>query len=296
MKKILAIDIGGTAIKYGILDENGTLLEEKKTETEAMKGAAHLVEKVCTLISQTKNDHELAGVTISTAGIVDVEKGEIVWANDNLPGYTGTKWKQILESRFQIPCEVENDGFCAGLAEYYSGSLQGTKVGLCLVIGTGIGGALVVDGNIFHGANFAATEIGYLILPQGGFEATGSTKALVESVAARKGIPPSQTNGYEILQQAKAGEEVSANAISEMCDILGAGIANICYVANPEVIVIGGGISAQKEYLYPKIRAALDKYLMKSVAENTKLTFAVHENLAGLLGAFYNFRKRQGWT
>jgi len=293
MRNILAIDIGGTAIKYGVLNEAGTLLFERKTATEAMKGGRHLVEKVCTLIQEAVDAHQISGVSIATPGIVDTEKGEMLWANDNLPGYQGTQWKHVISSRFDIPCEVENDAYCAGIAEYHSGALQGVGVGLCLTIGTGIGGALLIDGKVFHGASFSAAEIGYLILPQGSFEAVGSAKPLVENVAAARGLAPDEVNGYDILQQAKAGDPIASDAIANMCDILGTGIANICYVVNPEVIAIGGGISTEKEYLYPQIRAAIDQYLMPDFAQKVTLRFAEHENLAGILGAFYNFKARQ---
>ena len=99
-----------------------------------------------------------------------------------------------------------------------------------------------------------------------------------------------QWDGYRIFEAAKAGDELCCRAIDEMVDVLGKGIANICYVLNPEVVVLGGGIMAQEEYLAKKIRGAVDKYLVASIASRTRIAFAQHRNDAGMLGAFYHFR------
>ena len=112
---------------------------------------------------------------------------------------------------------------------------------------------------------------------------------LTKKVAEWKGEQEDIWDGYHIFEEAKKGDELCNRAIDEMCDVLGKGIANICYVINPEIVVLGGGIMAQEEFLKDRIKAAMDKYLVSSIAKHTKLAFAKHQNDAGMLGAFYHF-------
>lgn len=294
MKTYLAIDIGGTQIKYGRLDEAGQVLESYKMDTEAYKGGPHILATVKKLVEDFHAQDALSGVAISSAGMVDPDKGEIFYSGPQIPNYAGTQFKSEIETTFGLPCEIENDVNCAGLAEGISGAGQGSQISICLTIGTGIGGCLLVDGQIFHGFSNSACEVGYLHLSDGAFQDLASTTALVQEVARLHNQDPADWNGYKIFQEAKAGDPHCIAAIDRMVNYLGQGIANICYVANPEVVILGGGIMAQKDYLYEKIQAALKANLVSSLADKTKLAFAEHENAAGMLGAFYHFQQKQG--
>jgi predicted NBD/HSP70 family sugar kinase len=301
MKQYILFDIGGTMIKYGIMDENEKMLESLEVPTEAKKGGPHIIEKIKNIIKEYRKKYELHGICISTAGMVDYEEGKIIYANENIPNYKGTAIKEILEGEFSIPCEVENDVICAGLSEHYCGASKGSKSSVCVTIGTGIGGCVIIDNKVVHGASNSAGEIGYMNLFGSKFELLASTSALVKKVEKRisesgKEIyreKPVELNGKVIFEMAKTGDEICRTAIEEMCDILGYGIANICYVVNPEVVVLGGGITKQKDYLYPLIRNSLVKYLISAVSKSTKLAFAANGNKAGMLGAYYNFMERQ---
>lgn len=292
MERYVGIDIGGTSIKYGVLDECGNILEKSSMDTEAEKGGGEILRKVVQIVSGYTGACSLSGVCISTAGMVDCEKGEIFFSGDLIPDYTGVQLKKVVEETFDIPCEVENDVNCAGFAEYKTGAAQGSKVALCLTIGTGIGGSAVINGEIFHGGSNSALEIGYLCMEDSDFQTLGAASVLSKKVALEKGGTPEAWNGVQIFEQAKAGDAVCERAIDEMCEVLGKGIANICYVLNPDVIVLGGGIMAQKEMLRPKITKELEKYLKPVIFEHTRLEFAAHKNDAGILGAFYHFKNR----
>lgn len=289
MKFYVSIDIGGTSIKHGILDENIKFITSGEIATEAQKGGKNILEKVINIVSEYKKEYTLSGVCISTAGMVDCEKGEIIHASDLIPNYTGTQIKKTLEDIFSIPCEVENDVNCAGLAEYFSGSAKGTSISLCLTIGTGIGGSIIINDRVFHGFSGSACEVGYMNMFKSKFEDLGATSILVKKVAKLKNCSENHIDGKLIFEMAKNNDEDCIKAIDEMVDILGMGIANICYVINPEVVVLGGGIMAQKDYLYDKIRLSLDKYLIPTISSKTKLEFAKNQNKAGMLGAYYNF-------
>lgn len=293
MKEYICIDIGGTSIKYGMIKEDGTFLTTGEMPTEAMKyGGPGIMEKAKKIVEGYLKEYHPSGICISTAGMVDCEEGKITYAAPLIPNYTGTEIKKTLEEAYHLPCEVENDVNCAGLAEAYAGAAKGSKISVCLTIGTGIGGAAIIDGKVFHGFSGSGCEVGYMHLPGGEFQDLGASSILVKKTAEYKNISPETINGKYVFENAKKGDKDCIRAIEEMCDVLGMGIANICYVLNPEVVVLGGGIMAQREYLKDMLRNSLDKYLIASVAKHTRLAFAENQNQAGMLGAFYNFISR----
>lgn len=294
MKNYLAIDIGGTQIKYGRLDAAGQILESYKMDTEAHKGGSHILATVKKLVADFHAQSPLSGVAISSAGMVDSDKGEIFYSGPQIPNYAGIQFKSEIETSFGIPCEIENDVNCAGLAEGISGAGQDCQISLCLTIGTGIGGCLLINKEIYHGSSNAACEVGYLPLAEGAFQDIASTTALVQHVADLYGDSVSAWDGYRIFEEAKAGNRKCQAAIHQLTDYLGKGIATICYVTNPEIVILGGGIMAQKEYLGPILQESLKRHLLPSLVEHTKLAFAEHENAAGMLGAFYHFQQKQG--
>ncbi len=299
MKKVIGIDIGGTAIKYGLLDETGRILTKSECAVDKQAGGPGILKAVLGIVEEqmkAEGAETILGTAISSAGMVDVERGEIFYAGPTIPGYTGTSFKREISSRFHIPCEVENDVNCAGLAEYRSGAARGARSMVCLTIGTGIGGCAVVDGHVLHGVCGSAMEIGYMHLEGGDFQSLGSAQTLSERVAEAKYDTADKWDGRRIFAAAKEGDDVCIRMIDEMCRVLGIGLANLCYCLNPEVIVLGGGIMAQKEYLYPRIRRALDENLKPVIAQHTRLTFAAYGNSAGMMGAFYHFMSRQGYS
>lgn len=293
MRQFICIDIGGTSIKYGIIQEDGVFATTDEMPTEAMRyGGPGIMEKARKIIRDYLAEYKAEGICISTAGMVDCEEGKITYAAPLIPNYTGTEIKKTLEGEFHLPCEVENDVNCAGLAENFAGAAKGSKISVCLTIGTGIGGAIIIDDKVFHGFSGSGCEVGYMHLPGGEFQDMGASSILVKKTAEYKNISQDSIDGKYVFENAKKGDADCIRAIDEMVDVLGMGIANICYVINPEVVVLGGGIMAQREYLGEKLRAGLDKYLLASVAKHTRLAFAENRNQAGMLGAFYHFMGR----
>ena len=289
MKNYISIDIGGTAIKYGVIDQTGAIVTKNQMKTEAFQGGKSILNKVFDIIEQYKDTYAPVGICISTAGMVDIKKGRIIHASHTIPEYTGMEIKKCVEETFSIACEVENDVNCAGLAEYVSGSAKGSAVALCLTVGTDIGGCAIIDGKVFHGASNSACEVGYMQLLNGNFGILGASSTLIKNVAKQKSDDVENWDGIKIFSQAKKGDTICIKAIEDMVDILGRGIANICYVLNPDVVVLGGGIMAQKQYLKEKIDAALDQYLITAIRKHTKIVFAAHGNDAGMIGAYYHF-------
>lgn len=235
-------------------------------------------------------NYEIRGICISTAGMVDPKEGKIVYALEHLiPEYTGMEIKKEIEKEFKIRCEVENDVNCAGLGETWLGAGKNAKSSICMTIGTGIGGCVILNNKLVHGFSNSAGEVGYMNINGESFQDVASTTSLVKKVAKIKNIPEQDINGKIIFDMAKNNDEDSLKAIDNMVKSLAIGISNVCYVINPEVVILGGGIMAQEEFLRPRIDKALKEVLVPKVYENTKIEFAKRQNDAGMIGALYNF-------
>ena len=287
----MCFDIGGTSIKYGFADEKGNLLLKGEMPNEIQtKGVDGFIDGLVFITNANQEKYDLKGIAVSTAGVVDLDKGVILYAPQYFPGYPGTALQECLEKRCGLPCAVENDVNTAALGEYWLGAGQGAKSLFCITVGTGIGGCAILDGKVIHGSAFCAGEAGLQhISPEGTWEEMASTRALIRNVAKAKGLPETELDGKKIFAMAQNGDSNAAAAIEKQMDDLAAGIANICYILNPERIIVGGGIAAQEAYLYPKLDAALRKRLLPFVYERLTLRFAALKNDAGMIGALYNF-------
>lgn len=294
MRKFICIDIGGTSIKYGVIDESGEIITKSSIDTEAKeKGGSGILEKVKYIISQYIDRYIVDGVCISTAGMVDPDEGKITFALPHLiPGYTGMELKKEVETEFNLRCEVENDVNCAGLGEMWLGAGNSASSAICMTIGTGIGGCVIIDKKLAHGFSNSAGEIGYMNINGKNFQDLASTSSLVKNVARRKKIEERKIDGKKIFELAKSNDIECLKEIDSMVKALAIGIANICYVVNPQVVILGGGIMAQKEFLKPRIERELKNTLIESVYKNTTLEFASKQNDAGMLGALYNYLKK----
>ena len=295
MKHYMCLDIGGTAVKFGVAGESGALLHKGEIPNViTQKGVDGLVESLASVTEQYQQEYSLYGIAVSTAGVVDPEKGLILYAPKYFPGYPGTALGECLEKRCGLPCTVENDVNAAALGEYWLGAGRGAKSLFCITVGTGIGGCALLEGRVIHGAACFGGEAGLQhITPECTWEEMASTRALIHNVAKAKGIPETALNGRKIFALALDGDEEAAAAIARQMDDLATGIANICYILNPERIIVGGGIAAQEAYLYPLLDTALRDKLFPLVYEKLTLRFAALQNDAGMLGALYNFLMRQ---
>lgn len=289
MRKFFAIDIGGTLIKYGVITEEGRFIERFETATEAHFGGTGILKKVKKIGKELMERHHLNGICISTAGQVDSKAGKILYASSLIPNYTGLHLKQELESFFDLPVEVENDVNCAGLAESWIGTGKDVKSLFCLTVGTGIGGSYILDNKLHTGHSFSGGEIGYIPIEGKQFQELASTRVLVKNVARLKGISEQGLNGKTIFELARQGDKICIEEINHLVYYLSKGIATIAYMMNPEMIIIGGGISAQKDYLYPLIMEQLKNDLIASILNNTRIEIARNLNDAGMIGALRHF-------
>lgn len=294
MRKFVALDIGGTSIKYGIVNDKGEVINKAETPTEAGKGAQKLICKIADIVDLLlKENKDIDGIGISSAGVVDSNNGIILYANDNLPGYTGTRLKEIIEEKFNKNTIVNNDVNSAALAEQWVGAGKNINTFFCMTIGTGIGGAIVIDGKLYKGKNFKAAEIGYLnkLGNEECFESKASTLALINKVKKELNISEN-INGLNIFENIKSGNNDYKIIFNQWIDEISKGIANVICLFDPGLIIIGGGVSKQKNFLIDNIYKSLRKHLPEEFLENTIIKVAKCGNDAGMIGSVYEFLKR----
>ena len=288
--KIVAVDIGGTSIKSGIWDGE-KITEWKEQPSYAKKGGDALIQRVQTII---KSYGTFDALGISTAGQVDVENGSIYYANENIPNYTGMKVKKILADTFRTPVFVENDVNAAALGEAQFGAGKDVADFLCLTYGTGVGGAIVINRQIYRGSRWSAGSFGgILVHPEdmtpgkefsGCYENYASVTALIKKACQ---IDGSLQNGRAIF------EALDRSAVFRLVDQwigeIVYGLVTLVHVLNPSRIVLGGGIMEQ-----PFISMEVRQRLLSLVSPGMRTTEIVRAELgnqAGFLGAAYEAEK-----
>ncbi|CEG27239.1 ROK family protein [Bacillus sp. B-jedd] len=285
--KILTADIGGTSIKVGLCHQDGTIEQFQEFSTKWANGELKLVDKVIEILSAYSG---FDAIGISTAGQVDSEAGVITYANENIPGYTGTRLKEILQKEFDVPVKVENDVNAAALGELHFGAAKGFKDFLCLTYGTGIGGAIVLESQLYKGHTGSAAEFGHIIThPLGNkcacgglgcYETYASTTALVNMA---KRIDKDCINGKIIIEKLNQGNANLEKTIHDWVFEIALGLVSLVHVFNPPAILLGGGIMEQ-EVLVDMVSAKVHELIMESFSD-LKIMKAELGNKAGLLGA-----------
>ena len=291
----ICIDIGGTDIKYGVMDAAGEFAVHGTLPTEAKAyGGPGIVRKVSDLVRETCGTYDVRGVAISTAGMVDPATGEIVYAlEESIPQYQGVNWKAIMRENFDLPASVENDVNCAALGELWKGAGRGASSLFAMTVGTSIGGCLIMDGRVVHGVSRSAGEIAYMRVPGGRLHERCSAAGLVSAVCCANGLPAGSIDGRFVFDLLAKGDPAAQEEVALLIDSLADAITNVVCVVNPERIVLGGGIMAQEAVLRPLLEAALRDRLPPIVDEATTIAFAATQNNAGMLGALYHFLQEQ---
>ncbi len=287
--KILAFDIGGTNIKYALVSGKFKLSDKHEIPTEAELGGQHIINKIKSIISEYKDIDRIA---ISTAGQVDSENGIVVYSTDNIPYYTGMMVKRIIENEFSIPTYVENDVNAAAMGEAVFGAAKNDSDFLSLTFGTGVGGAIYINNNLYKGSVSSAGEFGHMITHAGGkqctcggegcYECYASTKALIDSVKRSTGL---EMNGREIFAENNFNKPEIRSEIDKWIDEIIAGLINIIYIFNPPKIVLGGGIM-NESYIIDLIDRKIYNKLMDNY-KNVNIVQSKLGNDAGMLGVAY---------
>lgn len=293
--KILSIDIGGTGIKSDIYSQSGRALgdfKEVPTVVDHAAGTNNILEQVLMLVETYSQSYQLNGVAISSAGVIDPVAGKVIYSGYTIPGYIGTDFKHQIETQFDIPCFVENDVNSAALGEYWLGAAKGSKSAVCLTIGTGIGGAILLDGTIWHGKSFAGGEVGYIPVNGHNWQDLASTIALCQDYESRTGL--SGVTGKTVMEAYRDGNEAAKLAVEQFVDYFCQGLLPVLYVFNPEKVIIGGGIMQQQDILIPKIKHKIEQLVQNNFFLPDEVVAASFGNESGRIGAVYHFLTMQG--
>lgn len=286
---ILAFDAGGSSVKYAAVKEDGKILEQGSFKTPAdlagfYEGLRQTKEK---LVAR----YALSGAAFSMPGAVDDESGVIGGASA-IPYIHDFPIRQAIGSRLGMPAAMENDANCAALGEVWQGAAKGCRDVAFFVIGSGVGGAIVKDGRIHHGAHLHGGEFGYMVVDGQGtiLSEAGSTRQMVHYYEELSGLKAGSVDGKFVFARADAGEEKAQQAIQSMIDALACAIYNIQYAYDPECMVIGGGISARPDVV-PMIRKSIDRILQKVQIARVRpdVRQARFGNDANLMGAVCHF-------
>ena len=287
MKEYIAFDIGGTQIKYGIVSETGTVLKHKTVPTEIHLGGEQIIQKLILLSKNLMGKHTMSGIGISTAGIVDVNKGIVTGGADHIPGYSTIPIINRLQEVLKVPVSIDNDVNCAAFGEKWNGSAREKENFIMLTLGTGIGGAIFIDGELYRGHLFSAGEWGNMLIEGKPFEEIASISGLIRLV--RKYKDESDWNGKKIFELYDKGDREVTQAVEVFFKHLAIGISNLAYIFNPEVIVIGGGITDRGNEFLKEVKEEVSKYLNKEIYSNCEIELAQNGNCAGMVGAIYHF-------
>lgn len=277
------------------MDESGVFVEKASVPTP--KDIETFIDTVDKLVKNFERSQPLSGIALSMPGAVNVETGVIEGASA-VPYVHGPNIQQLIQERTSLQVELENDANCASLAEGWMGAAKDVKDYICIVIGTGIGGALVFDRKIRHGSNLHGGEFGYMIMedyleqPLGeSWSSLGATAALVRKVAKRKGIDSSLLDGKKVFEMADCGDEEVQDEIKKFIKRIAVGIFNLQYAIDPEKILIGGAIS-QREGLIEQINETLSQMKNNMHRLSVQVERCQFGNDSNLIGALYHYLQR----
>jgi glucokinase len=303
----VGIDIGGTKVLGGVVDESGAVTRRARRDTPA-EGGVSLTQAIADVALELMKDDEIESVGVSVAAFISADRKTIL-ATPNIKDWNGVNLDYELTSRIGLPVVIENDANSAAWGEFKFGAGRGKENILMLTVGTGIGGGIVVDSNLHRGSFGIAAEIGHLrIVPNGllcgcgaygCFEQYGSGTALLrharEAIAAN---PDRSRNilgrgdgtiegvkGSAITEAAREGDELALAVFETTGDYIGAGIASLAVILDPEAVVIGGGVIDAGEILLNPIRTSMDKYMpFAGKHPHPQIIGAQLGNEAGLVG------------
>lgn len=290
--RIAVFDVGGTFIKYSLMIDD-VMASQGKVPTPR-DSQEHFLE---TIESVLRDMQQVEGIAFSLPGVIDVNK-KYIHAGGSLTYNNHTDIK-VWEDRFHLPIEVENDARCAAIAELEAGHMQGIQQGLVLTFGTGVGGGIIINGDIYKGSHMIAGEVSVIFSKdpkvyqtKGLFGAIGSVYNLVEKIATAKN---SETrDGKEVFQWIAEGDEVSCEIFKTYCREVVLELHNIQCLLDPQRICIGGGASENPLFIEGLQKASQEFYETLPIAfPHAELVKCQYCNDANMLGAYYHYKKQR---
>ena len=311
MKKYYAgLDLGGTFVKGGIVDEEGKILVKDKIPTGRERPYTEIAADMARLVKDLAAradlaEGQLAGVGIGSPGLIDAENGVIVYSNN-------IRWENVplcgaVREQLGVPVCITNDANAAALGEHFCGA--GKKFGsmVLITLGTGVGGGIILDGKLFEGNRSAGAEIGHMVIERGGWQCTCGRRGCFEAYASATGLIRRTRESMEAHKESamwkiagslegvdgrtafdgmRAGDAAAKQVVEEYISCLAEGVTNLVNIFRPEAVVLGGGVCAEGETLLAPLRAAVEPHLFGG-AEYAPVAIVAASlgNDAGLCGA-----------
>ncbi|MDQ1001514.1 glucokinase [Neobacillus niacini] len=316
---IVGVDLGGTTTKLAFINMDGEILHKWEIPTDNSNEGQNITINIANAIDDklgecNERKTKLAGIGMGAPGPINYETGVVLnvvnlgW-QDNFP------LQESLHSLTGLPVAIENDANCAALGEMWNGAGKGASDLVCVTLGTGVGGGVIANGNIVRGINGAAGEIGHITsIPFGGAPCNCGKSGCLETIASATGIvrlaeselskPESKgqlavvfaKNGKvtakDVFDNARNGDELAKKILNEVTFHLGFALANIANTLNPEMIVLGGGVSRAGDILLDGVKANFSQFTFSAARESTKLSLATLGNDAGVIGAAWLIKNK----
>lgn len=303
----VGVDLGGTAIKVGICNEQGALLHTYEGPTEVSKGVDTVISNIEKYVRHIVEEspyswEQLAGVGAGIAGFTNVREGVIVLAPN--VGFKDVPIRSILEDRLGKLVKIDNDANVAALGEAWAGAGNGVENCVCYTLGTGVGGGIIIDGKIYQGFSGMAGEIGHTnVVPDLEAIQCGCGKmGCLETVSSATGIIRMANDAVErgdhtslqsvdtimakdVFDAAKAGDEVALRIVHRAAYYLGKSLASVAAVLNPEMFIIGGGVSKAGDILFDEVRSVYASLTPEPLQRGVTIVPATLGNDAGIVGA-----------
>ncbi|MBR2540516.1 MAG: ROK family protein [Mogibacterium sp.] len=297
VRQFIGADIGGTSIKLGIIGENGIISARREISYKAGEGEPTVMEVLISGIhemvsAEGLNIDDMFGIGVSAAGCINSVTGSVAKNGGNVPNWSETPVCQMLREEFGLPATLANDGNCAVLGEQWIGAAIGCTDVLGITLGTGVGGGIITGGKLLEGSRGYAGEIGHFPTHAGGehcvcgldgcYERYASTSALIRKTSAED---PEWNNGRVFFTAVSEGDENACRILGEWIDEISYGIAGLIHIFDPQVILIGGGVSKQEELLIRPLRDRVMSMIMPDFADDIDFRAAQLGNDAGIAGA-----------
>lgn len=296
MKKIaLALDLGGTNLRLASIGEDGSIYFRSRAATPNRSSSQDIVEEIVRLAEECRRgapaDSKILAIAAAVPATIDKSAG-VLKELPNLPALAGVALRDLLSERLGVPAILENDANAAAVGENWLGASQGIDDSICVTLGTGVGGGLILDRSPFRGKDGTAGEIGHICVEPEGIVCGCGGRGCIEQYASATAIVRMARNaGLDVLSArevsdlAISGIDAAANVFRQMGYYLGITLSSLINVLNPEMIVIGGGVSASWKLFIDHVRAEVSQRAFHQPAERVKIVRAQLGDDAGILGA-----------
>lgn len=312
-KDIIGIDLGGTSAKIAVVTQEGIIKDKWSVDTDITNGGVNITPNIIVSVNKYLKENkidrtEILGIGMGSPGNVDRKEGTVIGAF-NLNWKTLQSIKEQIEKATKIDFYLDNDANVAALGEQWKGAGNNEDNVVFMTLGTGVGGGIIVDGHLLHGATDSAGEIGHMTVSteEYKYQCTCGKTGCLETVASATGIvhiahdmiqkyegdstllelykSKGSVEAKDVFGEAMEGDQLANKVVDKVCDFLSFACGTIANILNPSTIVLGGGVSKAGEFLAERVRKGFKDYAFPSIKKNTKIKIAQLQNDAGVIGA-----------